>query len=151
MFRKSILFALLSLSAPSAFAVESQLIATYEHDSDVSMNRFEYDVNLELNRAWVVLLLDDRSNYETGGLSEERKAVRGMYFEPATREVRFNNGRGTTICAVRKTGRRLGLFPYVKYEETGRCDIQVRQVVRRVDNGFEIREKTYDQYFFVVR
>ena len=151
MFRTSVLIALLSLCAPAAFAAESQVIATYEHDSDVSLNRFEYDTNLQLNRAWVVLVLDDRGDYETGGLTEDRKAVRGLYFEPATQEVRFNNGRGTTICAVRKTGRRLGIFPYVKYEETGRCEVQMRQFVRRVDNGFEIREKKYDQYSFVVR
>jgi hypothetical protein len=150
MFKPMMTVLALILAVP-AFAAESQLLLSQDGNGR-DYNGFEYNVNLSLNRAWVELNFDTRDS--EGGYSTEdvAKFVRGLYFEPASQEVRYNNGRGITICATRKVERFLGIFPHVEYEATGRCTVQLVRTSRSRDDGMHNPIVTpVEKYYFTIR
>jgi len=98
-----------------------------------------FAVNRELGRAWIDLQVEP-----TNPLGEElslpqvvSKAVEGLYYDPARKQVLYRTATQTIVCAEDAT------YLWSTYlKNTGQCQLISRTEQRKVDDGFNISEQT---------
>jgi len=106
--------------------------------------RAEFAVNRELGRAWVEVGL---TTADLGEGPPETvvipKAVEGLYYDPARKQVLYRTGSEVTVCAEDAK------FLFATYlKNTGQCLLTPRSEKRNVDDGFNIREQTVAKVLF---
>ena len=108
---------------------------------EVSAN---FAVNRELGRAWIEVQVETPYQGEEPSVGEViSKAVEGLYYDPARKQVVYRNGTETVVCAEDAT------FLWRTYlKNTGQCLLTPRSEQRQVDDGFNIRNQTVAKVVF---
>jgi len=108
---------------------------------EVSAN---FAVNRELGRAWIEVQVETPYQGEEPSVGEViSKAVEGLYYDPARKQVLYRNGTETVVCAEDAT------FLWRTYlKNTGQCLLTPRSEQRQVDDGFNIRNQTVAKVVF---
>jgi hypothetical protein len=107
-----------------------------------------FAANRELGRAWIDVRIDP-----TNPIGEELsapvvipKAVEGLYYDPARKQVLYRTATETVVCAEDAT------FLWSTYlKNTGQCLLSSRTEQRKMDDGFKIRERTVATVVFEAR
>jgi hypothetical protein len=104
----------------------------------------DFAVNRELGRAWVDVQV------ETNPIGDEpidreviSKAVEGLYYDSARKQVLYRAASGTIVCAEDAT-----FFWRAYLKSTGQCLLTPGTEQRKVDDGFRIRERTMAKVVF---
>ncbi len=106
-------------------------------NEDVSAH---FDVNRVLGRAWVEVEVTPETPGAYIAVHEPQlfpRAVDGLYYDPASKQVIYRNGTNRVVCAEDSTvlwGKSL--------KETGQCPLNVTTETRQVDDGFNGHEET---------
>ena len=105
----------------------------------------DFVANRELSRAWIDVHVGSTNS---GG--EERldgqvisKAIEGLYYDPAHKQVLYRTATETIVCAEDAT---LLWTTYLK--STGKCQLTSFSEERKIDDGFKIREQTVAKVIF---
>ncbi len=104
-----------------------------------------FAANRELGRAWIDVQVE--STHPLGEERSEReaisKAVEGLYYDSARKQVLYRTATGTVVCAEDAT------FLWSTYlNNTGQCLLISRTEHREMDDGFKIRERTVAKVVF---
>jgi len=105
----------------------------------------QFKINKELGRAWVVLKKYERKGRGHSSYRTENIQVPGLSFEPETQSILLENESQIIECAKVKT--KTIIFPINFIKKTGNCEIDYRFVKKPVDDGYEIRNKTFLQVY----
>jgi len=99
-----------------------------------------FDVNRDLGRAWIeVELTQDSPGIYIVTQEPEvfPRAVDGLYYDQASKQVIYRNGTTRVVCAEDST------FLWGKsLKETGQCPLSVTTETRQVDDGFNGHQET---------
>jgi hypothetical protein len=105
----------------------------------------DFTANRDLSRAWIDVYVGS-TNY----LGEEpptgqviSKAVEGLYYDPAHKQVLYRTATETVVCAEDAT---ILWTTYLK--STGNCRLTSFSEQRKMDDGFKIREQTVAKVIF---
>jgi hypothetical protein len=97
-----------------------------------------FAVNRELGRAWVDVQVESPYQGEEPQVGEViSRAVEGLYYDPARKQVLYRTGTENVVCA--EDGKILWTT-YLK--NTGQCVLTARSEKRQIDDGFNIRNRT---------
>ena len=104
-----------------------------------------FAANRELGRAWIDVQME-----ATNPLGEElsapeviSKTVEGLYYDSARKQVLYRTATETVVCAEDAT---ILWSTYLK--NTGQCLLISRTEQRKIDDGFNIRERTVAKVVF---
>ncbi len=93
-----------------------------------------FEVNRDLGRAWIDVELTPESPGSYIAAHEPEvlpRAVDGLYYDQASKQVIYRNGTNRVVCAEDST------FLWGKsLKETGQCPLSVTSETRQVDDGF---------------
>src|SRR5262249_35735986 len=108
---------------------------------EVSAN---FAVNRELGRAWIEVQVETPYQGEEPSVGEvTSRAVEGLYYGQARKQVLYRNWTETVVCAEDAT------FLWRTYlKNTGQCLLTPRSEQRQVDDGFNIRNQTVAKVVF---
>ena len=97
-----------------------------------------FAVNRELGRAWVDVQVESPYQGEEPQVAEViSRAVEGLYYDPARKQVLYRKGTENIVCAED------GKFLWTTYlKNTGQCLLTPRSEKRQVDDGFNIHNRT---------
>jgi len=96
-----------------------------------------FDVNRDLGRAWVDVVL--RPDYTADELPNVvHQAVRGLYYDPARKEVIYRSRSKDIVCAVDDSN----FLGMTSLKETGQCDLRLSTEQRPLDDGFNVENET---------
>ena len=98
----------------------------------------DFAANRELGRAWVQVELTTRALGEEGPMQEViQKAVEGLYYDSARKQVLYRTGAETIVCAED------AIFLWRTYlKSTGQCLLIPRTEQRKMDDGFSISARS---------
>ena len=104
----------------------------------------DFGVHRELGRAWIEVGLTSRP-LGSEPLTQEviQKAVEGLYYDSARKQVLYRTGTETIVCAEDAT-----FFWRTYLKSTGRCLLTPRTEQRKMDDGFSIRERSVAKVVF---
>ncbi len=106
----------------------------------------DFAVNRELGRAWIDVLVGSTDPIgEEPSLQPEviSRAVEGLYYDSARKQVLYRTATETVVCAEDAT------FLWSTYlKNTGHCLLISRTEQRKMDDGFKIRERTVAKVVF---
>ena len=104
----------------------------------------DFAANRELGRAWIEVALTTPARGEEGPTQEViPKAVEGLYYDAARKQVLYRTGTETIVCAEDAA------FLWRTYlKSTGQCLLTPRTEQRKVDDGFSIRERSVGKVVF---
>jgi hypothetical protein len=104
----------------------------------------DFAANRELGRAWVEVALRARSLGEEGPTQEiVSKAVDGLYYDSARKQVLYRTGTETIVCAEDAT------FLWNTYlKSTGQCLLTPRTEQRELDDGFNTSQRSVAKVVF---
>ena len=105
----------------------------------------DFAANRELSRAWIDVYVGSTNS---GGEEPSQgqvisKAVEGLYYDPAHKQVLYRTATETIVCAEDAT---LLWTTYLK--STGKCRLTSFSEQRKIDDGFKIREQTVAKVIF---
>lgn len=105
----------------------------------------DFTANRDLNRAWIDVYVGS-----TDYLGEEpptsqviSKAVEGLYYDRARKQVLYRTATETIVCAEDAT---ILWTTYLK--STGNCRLTSSSEQRKMDDGFRVREQTVAKVIF---
>jgi hypothetical protein len=104
-----------------------------------------FAVNRDLGRAWidVQLELTNPIGEELSEPSVISKTLEGLYYDSARKQLLYRTATETVVCAEDAT------FLWSTYlKNTGQCQLSSRTEQRKMDDGFEIRERTVAKVVF---
>lgn len=119
--------------------------------SDHAQAQTYFNVNQELGRAWVEILVGQvmRNDPENMPTSSFRALVPGLSFDSSTNTIVLEQGGELKECArVRRIGG--DVFNHNVVTPTN-CRLTTRKVLVSVDTGFEIRKEIHLQVFLVTK
>jgi hypothetical protein len=104
----------------------------------------DFAANRELGRAWIEVGLTTPSLGEEGPTREViSKAVEGLYYDSARKQVLYRSGAETIVCAEDAS------FLWSTYlKSTGQCLLIPRTEQRKLDDGFNTRERSVAKVVF---
>jgi hypothetical protein len=107
----------------------------------------DFATNRELGRAWIDVQVEtDPSGEEPPEREVISKAVEGLYYDPARKQVLYRTATETIVCAEDAT------FLWRTYlKSTGQCLLTPLSEQRKMDDGFKIRERTVAKVVFEVQ
>lgn len=140
---KKILIALSLVLSTTALAGSPILI--YDTNDYVLSAREELKVNIEMNRAWVEITT--YAHEEDIGYTERVK-VPGLTYDPQARAIVMEHEGQLVECAKVKKTR---LFKNIRVVETGACEFSRREIIKKVDDGFEVKRINVTQFFLTVK
>jgi hypothetical protein len=98
----------------------------------------DFAVNRELGRAWIDVQVESTGpGEEVPNREVISKAVDGLYYDPARKQVLYRTATANIVCAE---DARFLWRTYLK--ATGQCLLTPLSEKRKVDDGFNIRERT---------
>jgi hypothetical protein len=105
----------------------------------------DFAANRELGRAWIDVQLKSTHSLGEEVLQGEviPKAVEGLYYDSARKQVLYRTATETVVCAEDAT---ILWSTYLK--NTGQCLLISRTEQRKIDDGFNIRERTVAKVVF---
>jgi hypothetical protein len=110
-------------------------------DEEVSAG---FGVNRELGRAWIEVGLRGRNlGEEATPETVVPKAVEGLYYDAARKQVLYRSGAETVVCAEDAT-----FLLSTSLKSTGQCLLSPRTEQRKIDDGFNIREQSVAKVTF---
>ena len=104
-----------------------------------------FDVNRELGRAWIDVQIqsEDVVGEEPPDQQIIMRQVDGLSYDPVRKQVLYQTAGGTTVCAEDAS------FLWTTYlKSTGQCQLTPRTEQRKMDDGFNIRERTVAKVVF---
>jgi len=105
----------------------------------------DFAANRELGRAWIDVQVD--STNPVGDEPSEpqviSKAVEGLYYDSARKQVLYRTATETVVCAEDAT-----FLWRTHLKKTGQCLVVSRTEQRKMDDGFNIRERTVAKVVF---
>ncbi len=102
----------------------------------------EFAANRQLGRAWIDVQVE-LINEELLEREVTSKAVEGLYYDTARKQVLYGTATETVVCAEDAT------FLWRTYlKSTGQCLLSSRREQRKMDDGFKIRERTVAKVVF---
>lgn len=104
----------------------------------------DFAANRELGRAWIDVQVESTAFGEEPVPREViSKAVEGLYYDKARKQVVYRTATETVVCAEDAT------FVWRTYlKSTGQCLLTPRAEQHKVDDGFKIRERTVTKVVF---
>jgi hypothetical protein len=121
-------------------------VTVFEAPLDTSNQKIlaGFAVNRELGRAWIDVQVEWPSPGEAAPYGEViSKKVEGLYYDSARKQVLYRTATGPIVCAEDAT---ILWSTYLK--STGQCQLTPVSEQRKVDDGFEIRERTVAKVLF---
>jgi hypothetical protein len=104
----------------------------------------DFGVNRELRRAWIDVALTSPSLGEEGPTQEVTAiAVDGLYYDATRKQVLYRTGAETIVCAEDAK-----IFWSTYLKSTGQCLLTPRTEQRKLDDGFNIRERSVAKVVF---
>ena len=130
-----------ALYLPVALAAKGAIAKTiFERPLQNEELTAHFDVNRDLGRAWIQV---EVSEDLPAGYAQSRepevfpRAVDGLYYDQASKQVIYRNGTTRVVCAEDST------FLWGKsLKETGQCPLRVTSETRQVDDGFNPHQET---------
>jgi len=104
-----------------------------------------FAANRELGRAWIDVRLEPSNpiGEELSAPEVIPKAIGGLYYDPARKQVLYRTAAETVVCAEDAT------FLWSTYlKNTGQCLLSSRTEQRKMDDGFNIRQRTVAKVVF---
>ena len=129
----------------STFAFAETEIMIHDTSEYVLSAKQELKVNVEMNRAWVEITT--YAHEEDVGYTERIK-VPGLTYDPQARAIVFENEGQLVECAKIKQTR---IFKNIRVVETGSCEFSRRDIIKKVDDGFEVKRINITQFFLTVK
>jgi hypothetical protein len=130
-----------SAAASKPAAVSQTVFEQRLNDEDLDAAHF--DVNRDLGRAWIDVVL--RPDYTTDEQPEVvQRALHGLYYDPARKEVIYRSGAKDIVCAEDDTN----FLGMTSLKETGQCDLQLSSEKRPIDDGFNVHNETVGRVVF---
>ncbi len=107
----------------------------------------KFAANRDLGRAWIDVEVTTIAAGEEQTTPEvNSKALEGLYYDPALKQVLYRTGNESIVCAEDSS------FLWRTYlKSTGRCLLTPLSEKRKIDDGFNIREQTVSKVVFEVR
>ncbi len=105
----------------------------------------DFAANRELGRAWIDVQVESTNPVgdEPSEPEVTSKAVEGLYYDSARKQVLYRTATETVVCAEDAT------FLWSTYlKKTGQCLMIPRTEQRKMDDGFNIRERTVAKVVF---
>jgi hypothetical protein len=103
-----------------------------------------FAANRELGRAWVDIAVETSPGGEEPPQSQViSKAVEGLYYDSARKQVLYRAAGETVVCAEDFT-----FLWSTSLRSTGQCLLIPRTEQRKTDDGFNIREQTVAKVVF---
>jgi hypothetical protein len=103
-----------------------------------------FAANRELGRAWIEVGLTTRALGSEPAMPEViQRAVEGLYYDPARKQVLYRTGAETIVCAEDAI-----LFWSTYLKSTGQCLLTPRTEQRKIDDGFSVREQSVAKVAF---
>lgn len=141
--RNMIIVSLMSLVVPALAQASPLVVLERERDSETSSITANFEVNRELGRAWVEILIRDSGYSGSDALvGVIRKPIEGLSYDQATNQVVYVNGGRSVICAVDS-----GFFQKV-LRPTGDCPIVISSENRTRDDGFWVSMEVVSKVVF---
>ena len=144
--KKMMAVALMGLST-LAFTKEIKLYSTLDGYAETSA---KFEINSELGRAWVNLEIDEGPTDVDFETYELRVKVDGLSFNNENGSVIYTDGNKTTNCMV-TTSRGRGLFKRTLLASTGNCKFTKKKMIKKYDNGFEIKTRSYIETYLTIK
>src|SRR5215471_13333928 len=145
-FRKMLtMSALLAVSFVGAADAAQVIVFEAPLDNWNKVVSADFVANRDLGRAWIDVQVE--SSNPLGEEPPERevtsKAVEGLYYDSARKQVLYRTATETVVCAEDTT------FLWSTYlKRTGQCLLTPRTEQHKVDDGFRIREQTVAKVVF---
>ena len=136
---KMVVYALMLTAVPAA--VQAAPFVVFNGPLDTSRQKISasFAVNRELGRAWIDVQLQS-----TDFIGEAlpvadviMSRVDGLSYDPARKQVLFQIGGETIVCAEDAT-----FLWSTSLKSTGRCQLTASTERRAIDDGFDLREQT---------
>lgn len=138
------LFLALSMLLSTVALAETEIMI-YDTNEYVLSAKQELKVNIEMNRAWVEITT--YAHEEDVGYAERVK-VPGLTYDPQARAIVFESEGQLVECAKIKQTR---LFKNIRVVETGSCEFSRKDIIKKVDDGFEVKRVNITQFFLTVK
>ncbi len=104
-----------------------------------------FDVNRELGRAWVDVMIEP-SDYPSREPIVVRRMIDGLSYDGTRKAVIYQKGKQNIVCA--KDSSFLGM---TSLNITGQCMLLTSSGTRRVDDGFTAKDEEVGKVVFEVR
>lgn len=141
------LFLTLSLIISSlTFAAEVKIYEAPAWRGDTADVTFGF--NEKLGRVWVEMNISDRYDAEDSG-TNHRTLVEGLTYDENAKAAYLDIEGQLVECAVVKQ-RGVLVFRHNYLKATG-CGFKSKLVTKMVDNGFEIKKKTFLEVYIVTK
>lgn len=129
-----------------AAAAEKRIELHRAHSGNYGSYSGRFAINMELGRAWIEYSGIGKAAESSD--DEFRTLVPGLVYDRANLQVIYQNDGYQVICAnVRE---RISILKPTIVRPTGKCRFEERTVKVNVDNGFEIKRRTYDVFDLVI-
>lgn len=104
----------------------------------------DFGVNRELGRAWIdVVFTINSPGSEPSAQGVSPKAMEGLYYDRALKQVLYRSGKEQIVCAEDAT------FLWATHlKTTGLCQLSLLSEKRKTDDGFNIREQIVTKVLF---
>jgi len=107
----------------------------------------DFAADRERGRAWIDVQLEtDLVGEGTPGREVISKAVAGLFYDSARKQVLYRTAAGTVVCAQDAT-----FFWRTYLRSTGQCLLTPTSEQRKMDDGFKVREQTVAKVVFEVQ
>lgn len=127
--------AIIALMISVAASAESVLIYDETISRDEEVYSIDFEVNKDMNRAWVNVVTStwrgDSSDY-----SDNRRKVEGLSYDPELNGVVYDLNGEQVVCGTFYNARWV-IDRGMSFRKTGRCTFTKKLVKEVVDNGFE--------------
>lgn len=108
----------------------------------------EFTLNEKLGRVWVTITVSDRFDVEDMG-SDYRTKVEGLSYDAHAKAAYLDIDGQLVECAVVKQ-RGVLVFRH-NYLKATNCSFKSKLVTKMVDDGFEIKKKTFLEVYLVTK
>lgn len=130
------LITILALIFSSAVFAESIVIFEESSSNTEEIYSVDFDVNKDLNRAWVNVSVADSWGDSTH-YSDSRVKVKGLSYNPELNGVVYDLNGEQVLCGTFYNARWV-IDMGMSYRPTGRCTFSNKRIKAVVDNGFEM-------------
>lgn len=119
-------------------------------DQGQSIQRVRYQVDTSSNRVKLLVELQFPTEGDEDGRGQVERAVPGLSYDAATREVRLQLDGTTSVCAT-LTHESLFGPNWHTLVATGRCEVVAKRQVIFVDDGLTLQPRRVQTFELVVK
>lgn len=124
-------------------------LTEFKNNRDLELYRTTYRVNKELGRAWIEVTISDYKHDELH-YSDVRVKIPGLSYSAELNGVVYNMNGEEVVCGTFYNAR-WTIDMGMSFKATGRCNISTSNYVKKVDDGFNIKNVKMTEVILTIK